>query len=324
MATTLGFVHSDGTHNVNDDLFLGYGTNAVGTYELAGGTLSADREIIGYKGTGHVRQSGGNNIVKGRVYFGWTDSTGTYELSGNGTLVANELILGYQGDAIGHFTQTGGTNSVTGQLVLGSNHPTTEGIYVLIGGELCAQTEYVGKSGTGNFTQTGGTNTIRGDLLIAPHASAAWSHSDGTYSISGGVLRAGGDLRLSKHYYATATFKVTGDDADIGVGGYCQREDGTLVSEVDCDGISTIEVTGTAYLAGTWIVLDDGAPFARFDILTADGGISGSFASVILPGMDWTWDIDNGDTLWVEHVPEPATFALVCLGGLAVIRRRRK
>ena len=69
----------------------------------------------------------------------------------------------------------------------------------------------------------------------------------------------------------------------------------------------------------------------RFEVLMATGGISGIFDNVQLPSGEWSWGIDSGTILWVEHVPEPTTLSILALlalslpkrGRLAVLRQRK-
>ena len=68
------------------------------------------------------------------------------------------------------------------------------------------------------------------------------------------------------------TFTVIGDDPVIDLASYTQDEDGTLISQLDVDGIAVIDVSGTAELDGTWNVVDlGGAPLDKFHILTVIG-----------------------------------------------------
>ena len=133
-------------------------------------------------------------------------------------------------------------------------------------------------------------------------------------------------------YPNPGTFKVAGSTSSVTINTEYRQaatNRGHLVSEFGAAVISPIDVTGTAYLDGTWSVIDPGnAPFGTFDILAADGGILGAgFDTVNLPNTtDWSWGITDTagtDTLWVQHVPEPSTPALLAAGGLAFLRRRR-
>ena len=67
------------------------------------------------------------------LYLGYnTGASGTYTLSGTGSLSSGSEYVGYNGS--GSFTQSGGTNSVTDTLALG--YGSGRGTYNLTGGSL--------------------------------------------------------------------------------------------------------------------------------------------------------------------------------------------
>jgi autotransporter-associated beta strand protein len=80
--------------------------------------------------------------------------TGTYTLSGTGTITAGAVTVG--GDGHGTFTQSGGTNK-TGRLNLDSN-VVGKATYTLTGGLLDASEEYIAYQGVDAFVHSGGTN----------------------------------------------------------------------------------------------------------------------------------------------------------------------
>jgi hypothetical protein len=181
-----------------------YITNG-GEARIAAYAAEAYRLLLGY-GTGEsgaLTQTGGTNTVGNCLYLGYSSSSeGTYELSGTGSLSADDEFIGQSGT--GTFTQTGGTNTIANYLYLGSSS-TGEGTYKLSGtGSLSADDEYIGSyGGTGTFTQTGGTNTV-GDCLYL----AYYSGGEGTYELSGT-----GSLSAHSEYighYGTGTFTQTG------------------------------------------------------------------------------------------------------------------
>ena len=189
------------------------------------------------------------------------------------------------------------------------------------GGSLSTYLEYIGFHGTGSFTQSDGTHTI-GDYIYLGY----YFDGVGAYDISGGTLTVD-DLYTG--WSGSGTFKVTSGDATITVNNnYSVSNNSTLVSELCANGISLIDVSGSAYLDGTWDIIDSGSTsLEKFNVIEAAGGIFGTFDTVNLPNTtDWNWgitDTTGTDTLWVQRVPEPGTLLLLGLGGLA-LRRRRK
>jgi hypothetical protein len=175
-------------------LYLGLNTTDTGSYNLSGtGVLSVDLiEYVGYLGTGNFNQSGGTNVITsigdvaaGRfLAVGYYNGTGTYTLSGSGSLsVAGNEYIGILG--AGNFIQSGGVNMAT-QVGIG-NGPSI-GTYILSGsGLLSADAESVGENSVGTFNQSGGTNVIFGQLQIALLAGTA------TYILSGTGTLASSD-----------------------------------------------------------------------------------------------------------------------------------
>jgi len=101
-------------------------------------------------------------------------ASGSFHLSGGGSLVALEERVGYGGT--GDFTQIAGTNTVTSLLSLGYLAGAS-GSYDLSGGSLSAVDEWIGHDGTGTFTQSG-ERTL-------PRASPASSRSDMAWARAG-------------------------------------------------------------------------------------------------------------------------------------------
>jgi hypothetical protein len=108
-------------------------------------------------------------------------ASGSYNLSGSGSLAAPYEYLGYSGT--GTFTQIGGTNSVGTNLYF-AYFLGAAGSYNLGGnGSLTVPNEYLGYSGSGSFTQSGGANSVGNGLYIGYNIG-----SSGSYNLSGGSL----------------------------------------------------------------------------------------------------------------------------------------
>ena len=124
-----------------------------------------------------------------------------------------------------------------------------------------------------------------------------------------------------------------------GFGGRVEIELGGTTPGFGDDNHDQINDAGTILLAGSpTLAILPWADFVpdlgdEFVILTWQGGLDGVFGDVAVDpwftDRDITFALRYGDTtgpgaLTIEAVPEPATLALLALGGLAVLGRRRK
>ena len=300
----------------NGQLYV-YGYFTVGgggasRYEFHAGLSQAQNMRIGEGATSEVVHTGGIfRVTYGSLTLS-TFSYGTYNFSGVNSRLRTDFFYLYSGDGPGgRFIQDGGIVSADTQLVIRSDPShSSRPQYDLYAGELTV-TGYVGvgyMGGEALMRQMGGTHSAE-KLYVGELAA---------YEYSGGGLDV--DETLNQH----GVFDVRGVGDGISLGAFQQHATGSLISGVASNGITVMEVTGAAVLDGDWQVVDDGAPFGKYTVLTADGGISGTFSSFTMPGPEWSWGIQDGTTLWVENVPEPATLSMLVLGGLAVLKRRRR
>jgi hypothetical protein len=217
---------------------VGYGAGTTGSHTLgAGQTITADREYIGYYGTGSLTQTGGTNTIAEYLYLGfYLGVDGTYTLSGGTLNVGGNIIDGAAGTST--LNINGGTLNVAGGSIdvdyfnVGYGAGTT-GSHTLTGTDtVSADYEYIGIYGTGAFTQSGGTNTITNRLSLGLVTSGY-----GTYDLSGGALSAdyesigemgtgafthtGGTNTLTQNLYlgynstGYGTYDLSGDPATV-------------------------------------------------------------------------------------------------------------
>ena len=190
-----GSFNLSGTGNLSAiDVTIGSVSN--GFFTQTGGTFTIDNNLsmagIHYAqgnnrsgGNGHFTQSGGTLTVNGRLSFGWGSGSGSYLLTGAGSLTANNEFIGNVG--AGSFVQTGGTHRVTHDLVI------DWGSYALSGsGNLSESNAYVGRWGIGTFAQSGGSHAVEGYLYLGYYAYPTEPSYDsiGTYTLSAGSLSA--------------------------------------------------------------------------------------------------------------------------------------
>jgi hypothetical protein len=208
--------------------------NAIGTYTMSGGALSAQQEIIAANGSGVFSQSGGTNTTA-TLTVG-VGTTGSYTLSNTGQLSATEEDIGgtnFPNSGVnsisggtGVFIQTGGTNTFT-TLTVGDK---TGGIYTLKGGTLNGEYENVGyNGGTGSLTQSGGAHTV--SLLEVGNGG------HGSYSLSGGTL--------------TSSLEILGDDGGTGSFSQSGGTNSATVLDIGTEGVTDTYTLSSGTLSST-------------------------------------------------------------------------
>ena len=188
------------------DLVLGFGAGSNGFYTLSGGALvTGQNQYVGFLGAGTFTHTAGSNTINASAagFFSLgrnAGSTGTYNLSGTGALVANTSeYIGHGGTGV--FNQTGGTNTISGagnSLYLGFGASGPGGAYNLSDGTLTAPAVFVGYAGAGpsNFLITGAGSRVNAtNLFVVGRAGG------GTLTLAnGGTLAIGngtGPLQIS-------------------------------------------------------------------------------------------------------------------------------
>lgn len=162
------------------------------TRMFPGATLDAIYDTVNVSTTanGTINHSSGTFTVTSALNLGVTTGrTGTYNLSGTGILMVNDLYLGgidtvYDGTGVGVFTQ-GGTSTVTATdgINLGSASGTLC-TYTLNAGTVTTPYLIVGDAGPATFTQTGGTVTVQSTISQGFQLGG----QAGTYQLNGGTL----------------------------------------------------------------------------------------------------------------------------------------
>ncbi|MBI2826216.1 MAG: PEP-CTERM sorting domain-containing protein [Planctomycetia bacterium] len=188
--------------------------SATTTFSMSANNLTTGELDVGWSGSGGsfgkgtFTQSGGVTTLNGTgLYLGVNATdTGTYNLSGSGTLAASFEVVGSSGTGI--FNQTGGSNATTGagnNLVLGYFAGST-GTYTISGGTLSVGSDlFVGNSGTGTLNIQGNGSASTNVLSI---------NSASAVNLNGGTLRfntVGGTGGLSRLNYTAGKIQLAGN-----------------------------------------------------------------------------------------------------------------
>jgi len=284
----------------------GAGTLTVnGPMTLTGGTtVSAGRLVVAQPGGMYVNNATLEVSNSTNQSIGAVSGTGNFVKSGAGTLT-------------GHLENTGGVRVSGGSLDIdgafsggltvdaGASFLNTSGATVTVGGRSYVQ---------GEVDTADGSTTVFSDLVSGSGGFGGF----GTVEFDGGYSPGNSP--------ASVTLQgdmILGDTNDLTM---------ELAGTTPGTGYDHLNVLGTAELGGNLNIVyyggfsaSLGQTFDLFDFATT----TGSFASLSLPalgsGLVWnTSSLYSDGLISVQAVPEPASFVALALGGLVLLRRRRK
>ncbi|MGB2820539.1 MAG: PEP-CTERM sorting domain-containing protein, partial [Phycisphaerae bacterium] len=336
-----------GRSGAKADLFIGEnitdsGGIAVGLFDLTGGELDATlRELVlGRHGSGLGGGQGtliveDGDVTADSIDMGWPHFTGLSLAPQNsvGTLTIRGGDFAVGGDVTTHsglgvLNLHGGSLTVGGDIATVASGPTGPGTMTITldGGllDLTGGSMDLGPASPPSFSFTGGTlkdvggfdDTLnqgilvmgmpQGDGVLAPGGSIGGTSIAGDYNLVSGSLEieiqspgstGGTDYDQVELTAPASTASLDGTLEVVLLGGYLPAYETTF--DV---------VTANSVLLGPRFVLDEsGAPMP-----------AGRYFDASVAGLA------GGQALRLTVLPEPATLALLALGALVVIRRRKR
>jgi len=302
-----------------------------GKVKISGGTITTGGYLfVGYRGTGVLTMTDGVLNIGADIDTGRDRQSetvcgdGTLNLEGGTITVGTKMRVGNHGKAV--LNMSGGSLTVSQYLRIGDVN-TGIGVANISGGTLTVNASVgeglrVGNSGTGTLNITGGTINVGGDAIIG---NAAGSH--GQVIMNNGVVNATTYLTVGNQ--GNGSFIMNGGTVNLvqylqvgGVGtpqgtGYFELNGGTILlgrpDTVDLliNDNSTMNIAG-----GTMIIRGNAVSYVEALILgnrlvgyNGDGWINLEYVE------------QEAQTI-VTGIPEPATIALLTLGGLVLLRKK--
>ena len=310
------------TISAGRNIFVGDGEgtriNAIG----AAGRIIYDGVIADKTGeTGSFTHGGFGTLQLGgaNTYSGSTTITsGVVVVTNGGRLGATTSSVVMSGGTLdlGTQTRTNASLTISGGVI--TNGTIEAGSYSLSGGTVAAAL-----AGSGGLTKTGaGTMTL----------TTANSYQGAT-SVNEGALRINGDMSLTTGLYTVAANAAIGGSGTIG-GSLSFLSDAKFVFSLT----ETLTVNGSSVTFGNFgiddlIGFDSGVALGSYTII--DGLADIDTTNLNNLGLENAFDLGGGKSAYftegslvVNVVPEPSTYALLALSGLALAgyaaRRRRR
>ena len=237
------------------NLYPGSTAGSSGTFKQTGGTVTVGSHVLvaegGSTSTGTYLMSGGALNVAGVIYAG-SHGTGTFHLSGTGSISTASFQVGVQSTAVGTANISGGSITTPGLVVghLGSGTMDLSNGTITVGSAANGghDTLQLGlnNSASGTINQTGGTMNVLGQVQIGRVTET----TSGTYDISGGTLNAfnnngagqPSEVSVRVGNVGTGTMKVRGTGvANVGLNLVVGGNGGST-------GVGTLEVKDTGVL----------------------------------------------------------------------------
>jgi hypothetical protein len=349
-----GLFNQYGGTNVAESIsYVGCYAGDHGTANLIGGSFSAPSQYVSFEGTGTFNQSGGINTA-GKICIGYQmPGKGTYNISGGLLDVhTGQIQVGLEGE--GALAMMGGTVEVDAlDVAWGLVHVGKDALVtmrgVAIGGDYdtpllittrfdlgSSKSAYIQSTGESDSNVLLDTSAFRGCLTLdlqtgtyrpnqgdTFHLMVGFNSVDGTFDTITtnlqGWLRTNRDVAINLSDPNTYRPIFSGAVVDAnGAYDYVATFQGARPG--DASGDNRINSTDLAVIGAHWMQSDN---WLDGDF-NGDGIVNGTDLAAL--GANWMWTgpwpgpAPAGDA----PLPEPATLALLSLGGLAMIRRKHR
>jgi len=208
-------------------------------------------------------------------------------------------------------TYTGNTNITEGALSLGTDGSIANSAKIDVQAGASFNVSAVsGGFALGDGQTLSGAGAVIGPIQLAQGSVIAPGNSAGTLTFDSAMILGVGSI---------LDFELNGSDLTIGSD---INDLMTGISDVTLDGtLNVTDLVTDAFLAAStgdrWVILE-------YTGTVTDNGLDLGVMPTLAPGLSFEIDQTQSNEIGLVVVPEPSSSALLALGGLALVFRRRK
>ena len=347
-----------GILNGSSGFAIGEATGGTGTLTMTGGSVTMLGGMFNRGGNATINITGGNLNLDQQIYLGQNVGAVTNMTIG-GTAHVTTTADGFDTAAgsgtITTLNMTGGTYSGGWSLSLGRQAGGTGILNMTSGSFQTAQEVVVGWAGEGTVTMDGGTIQTGGPIMVARDAGSKgtihmnaglWTgpweiqvNNDGTLNMAGGTIDAQHGMWSGKGASGSGLINMTGGSIDCewvmapqhsqAGTGLINLHGGVITGTHlefgnDADSSGAMDITeGVLIISANETATVES--LATDGYLTGHDGINRGWYHTGSYGLlRWDWDNVNSGKMTVWTIPEPTTIALLGLGGLVLLRKKRR
>lgn len=334
------FFLSDGTVNTTNLMHVGDDPGGVGTFTMSGGIMNLGNSDVDWQAL-HIGRDGatGSATISGGVLHTGTvnvgnqlDSVGSLVVSG-GTISTGELgntsaLNVASSGATGTATISDGVINVSGYLNVGNGRDVTDELVTASNGLL----EMLGGTINIGFADTG---LDWRDLRLGHNeGTGVMNMSGGTININGGIKVGSTNIQIIEDPYEEILHPGTGTLTMTG--GLISAADANALEIGVLDSTGWVDLLGGTIMVGDLVIGENGGMNITAGTLILEGDKQATILGYLndgsitayggLAGAELLYDFNttNEGKTTVAAIPEPATIALLGLGALVLLRRRKK
>jgi hypothetical protein len=320
-------------------LDIGDDAGGVGTFTMSDGTVNLGNTDVDWKtlhigrdsATGSASISGGN-LSAGTINVGnQLDSVGSFVMSGGtvstGAIGNTNAFNVANNGATGTATILDGIINISGHLNVGNGRKTVDEVVTPSNGLLDMQ------GGTINIGFSDTALDWRNLRIGHNEGVGVMNMSGGTINVNGGIIVGSTNIQIIEEPYEEIPHPGSGTLTMTG--GLISAADANSLDIGVLDSTGWVDLLGGIIMAGDLVIENGGLNITEGMLILAgdkmqtvldyiDAGLLTAYGGASYADWQYDYNVRNDFRTTVTAIPEPATVALLSLGALVILRRRKK